>query len=796
MAKERYVGEAKSKKGRSLVMPNRNGTKDQKFFLKMCEYMWSEYTNDRTSTQYGGYGASGMSYVKLRLYSMGKQSKRQYAVLLDDCDPLTNEGELNINWGIVQILPKFVDIVTGKLSGIDFEVNTQALDEGSRNARSRKEGKMKLLTNPVVQQFMKTYNVAPPDVVLPDFVKTTSDVEMYIKMGGARLDYELALKDAIECTKYESRWGTIKDKLVKDVVDLGINAVKTKCHTKTHKIISDYVDPEYLLIQESKYPDHRDSKYAGEIRSMTIGQLREESDLTEKEILEIVKKYKGVKGNPSTYEIPPVVEYEKTARNSNSYDYSNMNYNSFRVDVLEAYFIAKDTERYLIGMREEEGNYVYDKMKKPNGKLSKDMKAKGYSTQDSVTEKCYRAFWVIGTKCIYDAGEEYAIVKKDVNGVKEALLPIQVYSTKQPSIVERCIGFIDDIQLAVLKKRNVLAKMAPGPRMVLDKSKFRDSIMIGKKKYSMLDMLSTYVKSGLLIVESIGEFEGEDGGSSANPISFMPTGIVEDINILLQDIRESIDQIRNVTGLNEVSDGSTQQQDMLKGVMDGLNAATNNALRPHFRIYEGLHECWARYCVLKWQVALIGGDIEVDYIPLGDKTIKTISLSKGLYTYDMGIHITMVPSTEDKQRLLMNIENYKANNQIGIDDYFVAYNMIQNGDVKKAQLYFSKAASAHAALLHKRQIELQEAQGKANGEAAQMGEQARMATIQASLAKEKELIIVEYAEKSKLLRLEMSLRGKLESEKDERGLAGDVVNKSIDKSLANQVEPKVKEGLT
>ena len=119
-------------------------------------------------------------------------------------------------------------------------------------------------------------------------------------------------------------------------------------------------------------------------------------------------------------------------------------------------------------------------MKKKNAKLTEEMEAQGQHMSDSITEKCYKCFWVIGTDVIYDAGEEYAIVKKDANGVKEALLPIQIHSSKMPSLVERCTGFIDDIQLAILKKRNLLATMAPGPRIVIDKSKFRDSVKIGR----------------------------------------------------------------------------------------------------------------------------------------------------------------------------------------------------------------------------------------------------------------------------------------------------------------------------
>ena len=71
----KYLGEKKYMKA-SMVRPMKQGNNDQKFFLKMCKYMWATYTRGFSATGYGGVTGVGKSYTNLRLYSMGRQDRR------------------------------------------------------------------------------------------------------------------------------------------------------------------------------------------------------------------------------------------------------------------------------------------------------------------------------------------------------------------------------------------------------------------------------------------------------------------------------------------------------------------------------------------------------------------------------------------------------------------------------------------------------------------------------------------------------------------------------------------------
>lgn len=708
--------------------------KDNSYYLAWAQYVWSQYVSDRTLVPFGGFNESGRSFEELRAYALGKQDKSIYMDLLDDCDTNKTEGYLNINWDNVQIMSKFRDLVRGKMISMDFDVTTTAIDESSMKERMDQVNMMKLLTNPAIKEVIAATGVVPSVVKLPPGLETIEDIEMYNKLGGLRLSQELMIQDAIESTNYESRWDTLRGQLAEDVIDFNIAATITYLEKATGIVKVDHIDPKELICRGSKYQDHRDIDFGGFVRSKTIQQIRIESDLTEAALFEMAKIYRGQNGNANQINLQyDDNDYQNTSKGNlgigGNSGYVDRDYNNFDVDIMEFYFVAKEAEKYIIGCHKQ-GNMIYDQVDL-QAELDKRDEKRGKSIDEKEIEYVYKCKWIVGTKYVYECNQEYAVVRQGHNGIRRAVLPITIYSDRSPSLVDRCIPFIDDLQLAVLKKRNVLAKMAPGPRMAIDVSLLEDTVTIGNKNYSMLELIELFPKTGTLVYSSRGEFEdSEMSGSNRPPITFMPSGVQEDIQILLSDAGFNIDQIRQVTGINEVADGTSQQQDMLVKVMEGLSSATNNSLRPHFQVYFGLYENQCKYVAQKWQVAVLTGEIKTGYIPIGENILKPVVLSKDLYDYDFGIKIGLKPTAEDKQMLLQQLIQEKANGQISGADYFVVYNMIQAGDYKKAQLFLAKASERWTKRIQQMEIEKMNAQAQGNAQAAQVAEQAKMQTLQ------------------------------------------------------------------
>lgn len=784
------------KKGK-IQRPTREDSdivQDKKYYLAWAQYIWSLYCNNKCTVPYGGYSYGGKSFTEIRQYALGRQDPLIYQNQLDPCEIDEKTGKkvsyMNINWDIHPILPKFRDVVRGKLLGVDYEVNTQAIDPVSRKERISTVNKMKLKVNPNMKMFMQENGLNYDGVNVPEGIKSAEDVDFFEKLGGIRLEREIMLKNAIEYSQYESEWKTLKDMLINNAIDYNVCALHTKHHVGVGKIKTHSVHPDDLVCRASEYPDHRDIDFAGEIRSKTLAQIREESDLREEELIEVAKIYrntsdnKNFEGNNSDgfYRVQP------TAKNSMGGGTCD-NINDFRVDVLEFYFIAKKAENHIIGYREKEGNMVYDRVNK-DAKLSKRDKKRGKELHKNVVEYVFKAEWIIGTKKIISCGLENTIVKAKEDGVKRARLPITIYSDTAPSLMERCISHVDDIHIAIYKLRNAIAKHIPAPRIIFDLSVLENSVEMGGQIYSMKKLIANFSKTGIMVMKSKSEWGDEDfGASNKKPFDIINnSGIEGDINMFLTRIQTSLEQIRQVTGVNEVADGTTVNQDMLKGVMEGLTAATNNALKPTFRIYEGLYENWVKYCALKWQTAVLGGDIDITYTPLNDTNIRHFKLTEDLYDHDFGIKIILKPSEQDKQMLLADIQQKKETGLLAAHDFFVLYQMIQNGDLRQAEIYYSRAVEEQKARNHQEAMQLQQAQAKAQGEANIAYEQAKQQTLQLESQLKMAEINLEYDRKERIEMMRLEAEKEMNMAKIEGSIASNVANKTLEMTNKQEEE--------
>ena len=125
----------------------------------------------------------------------------------------------------------------------------------------------------------------------------------------------------------------------------------------------------------------------------------------------------------------------------------------------------------------------------------------------------------------------------------------------------------------------------------------------------------------------------------------------------------------------------------------------------------------------------------------------------------------------------------RNNDQLAIEDYFVLYNMIKTGDIKKAQLFLSKAVKDYRRLLHQRQMEQMEAQNMANGKAAVMAEQEKAKTMQMKLQGDLAKIAAQGQEDRKTIEFEANFNEYSNKEKDKRKLGAELINKQMDAEI-------------
>ena len=224
-----------------------------------------------------------------RLYSRGEQSIQKYK------DELSINGDLsylNLDWKPVPIIPKFVDIVVNGMSDKMYDIKAYSQDPASQKTRT--EYGEKILRDIKTREFINTVrdklgiDISEAPVGAP---QTEEELEIHMQ-----LDYkqaiEIAEEELIENTLAKNKFDLVRNRFNKDLVVLGIGAVKTSWN-KAEGITVEYVDPANLVWSYTEDPNFEDIYYVGEVKSLSVPELKKlYPNITAKE-LEEIQKYPG-----------------------------------------------------------------------------------------------------------------------------------------------------------------------------------------------------------------------------------------------------------------------------------------------------------------------------------------------------------------------------------------------------------------------------------------------------------------------------------------------------------------------
>jgi len=284
-------------------------------------------------------------------------------------------------------------------------------------------------------------------------------------------------------------------------------------------------------------------------------------------------------------------------------------------------------------------------------------------------------------------------------------------------------------------------------------------------------MIGTYQNEGILVLDQkeTMSMPGEEANRQ-NPIEFMPSGINEDFNQLRARIMDQIELFRQTTGVNEVSDGTSRNADMLQSVMTGLSDATNSALGPYMQMYTESNKYIFAHIAYKYQTMVLSGTIDVGHLIFGS-FVKKVILDNRLTKHQFIIGV-LIQTKESKQLL----KEYLLARQDTLppDAFFVIQMAIDSNDLKKAQFLLSKYIQASLAQAHQRQVEVAKATAQGNAEAGVAVEQERAkSTAEVSKVKIQE-INVEYDRKTELEKLLSDLRMKENNDEHKRKMEREI----------------------
>jgi len=650
-------------------------------------------------------GVGGMRYSNnynifhnRRLYARGEQNIQKYK------DELSINGDLsylNLDWQPVPIIPKFVDIVVNGMNEKIYDIKAYAQDPASQKART--EYAQKLLKNIKVRKFINEVQAQLGMDVSQVDQQTAPETEQELEVH-LQLDYkqsiEIAEEELINNVLDRNKFELVKGRFNKDIVELGIGAVKTNWN-EANGVVVDYVDPANLVWSYTNDPNFEDVWYVGEVKSISLPELKKEFPNLTNEELEKIQKFPG----NTNYSRNWTGRYDNNTVQVLYFEYKTYGDQVFKI---------KQTDQGLEKALEKPDTF--------NPPKNDNFERVGRSI-----EVLYSGAKILGHPIMlkWEMAKNMTRPFSNLTKVKMnyTICAPALYRGRINSLVERMMPFADMIQLTSLKLQQVISRMVPDG-VYLDVDGLAEVDLGSGTKYNPREALNMYFQTGSIVGRSMTQ-DGDINPGKV-PIQELQTSAGQaKIQSLIQTYQYYLQMIRDVTGLNEARDGSQPDKDALLGLQKlavaQSNVATRNLLDAS--LYLTLRTCE--------NISLrVADSLEYDLTKealinsLNLYNVATLEEIRDIHLYDFGIFLELEPDEEEKQILEQNIQIAMKAGLISLED---AIDIREIRNLKLANTLLKIKQKRKREEDQKQQQAMIQAQAEAN---AKQAEQAAMNEVQ------------------------------------------------------------------
>ena len=582
------------------------------------------------------------NFHMLRSYARGEQSIQKYK------DELAINGDLsylNLDWKPVPILSKFVDIVVNGISSKAYDIKAYAQDPESIKKRTSYASKIyeDMLSDEYLANLKNVLGLdlyqSPDPGIIPE---TTEELELHMQLS-YKQSVEIAEEEAISSVLAQNKYDLIRRRLNMDLVTCGIAAAKTSFNT-AEGITVDYVDPAYMVYSYTEDPNFQDIYYVGELKSITIPELKKEfPHISEEEL----KRIQEMPGNRSY--ITGWGDYDANTVQVLYFDYKTYHNQVFKI---------KQTDQGLVKAIEKPDTF--------NPPESDMFERVGRSI-----EVLYSGAKVLGTDTMlkWELAKNMSRPYADTTKVKMnyAICAPRIYKGRIESLVSKCTGFADMIQLTHLKLQQVISRMVPDG-VYLDMDGLAEVDLGNGTNYNPAEALNMYFQTGSIVGRSLTQ-EG-DMNPGKVPIQELSASTGQGkINSLISTYQYYLQMIRDVTGLNEARDGSLPDRNTLVGLQklaaNASNVATRHIVQSSLYLTLKLAENISLKVADALEFPLTKSSLQNS---ISTYNIKTLSEVVNLNLHDFGIFLELEPDEEEKQQLEANIQVALQAGNIDVED--------------------------------------------------------------------------------------------------------------------------------
>ena len=739
------------------------------------EYEW--FRGGRINA--GKWNTGYSNYNRLRLYARGEQPVQKYK------DELSINGDLsylNLDWKPVPIIPKFVDIVVNGINSKNYDIKAYAQDPYSLKQRTTyMSNVVKDMYAGDIISFAKEYtgeDFSKSNIPTSQLPKSKEELELHMQLS-YKQSIEIAEEEVIDNILAFNKYDLVNRRVTEDITVLGIGALKTNFN-KSEGVVVDYVDPANLVYSYTNDPNFEDIYYVGEIKSMTLAEIKKKFPyLTDKEMEKMVK-YPGRDGY-----------------------IANPNYDNDMVQIL--FFEYKTFIDQVFKIKKTE-NGLEKTLEKPD--TFNPPESDNFERVSRSIEVLFSGAKVMGVPQMLEwkLAKNMTRPKSDLTKVNMnyAICAPNLYQGRIESLVSRVTSFADMIQLTSLKLQQVIQRMVPDGVFV-DVDGLAEVDLGNGTNYNPQEALNMYFQTGSIVGRSLTQ-DGDPNRGKVPIQELQSSSANGKIQSLINTYQYYLQMIRDVTGLNEARDGSQPDKDALVGLQkmaaNASNIATKHILNAS--LYLNLRTCE--------NISLRIADM-LDYPLTKESLINNLNIFnvnaleqvEKLNLFEFGLFLELEPEEEEKAMLEQNIQMAIQQNQIYLEDAIdlreiknvalanqvLKYKRIrkQEADQKAQQAQVQAQAQANAQAAEQiamQEVQKQQALTEQKVQVEQAKSQFEMQRMQGEAAIKKQLMAEEFQYNLQLAQMNMGAAQQKEKEIEDRKDKRTKIQASQQSQMINQ----------
>lgn len=595
---------------------------------------------------------------EIRNYGMNMQSIEKYKLQLLPEDS-QDEAYSTISWEPPANGMVLINIAVAKLQKEGYNILCTAINPLAKDAQDEEyaNAKLKIMMREALEQHAPQLADDPSVKRMPGEADNLEELKMQIDFSPKFIRAK-DTEEAVQLVLYENGGLDILDLMAEDFIYHGVSIVKDALN-ENNKVICRHVKSSSFICSYSDKANFNNLTFAGEMIPVSLSDLSKK--FGEEDIKSIKDSVAGKNGNPANF----------NATNENN------GYDIFKAQVLDLEFISYN-------------KMVTEESVDKNGTLRisrvKPSDADKVSSKSTFTSKnievVYKCKWVIGTDYLYDFGlventkRSVSIATMGRTSLSYHVMAGPFFNMKAKGLVENMISIIDDLCIATYKLRMFRNEMIPNGLDIDIAALEGVALGAGGAKLTTADLLSLLKQKGILLSRRSGI--SMDNNVNYKAVQSFSTNQAENLTSLFNDIQASKQGLRDVSGLNELTDGSTPNARMLTTTANLANESTNNALWAYINPRKKLVEKLAKGIVLRLQTALKRGP----YDGFNKEEGRWISVPDSIKDLDYDIMIEDKASDDEKNLLYsMMQEDIKAGNLDSSD----AITIINTCNIKQAQ---------------------------------------------------------------------------------------------------------------